>query len=231
DKWPIMMIGSDIAVTSSNLLDENGALTCYNPFTQDYTITGYAIPSIKNLRFVLNSANPDDKSNQVTINPDGSFKFVAHHVGPVVEKAFVVKYDQTVQGETTAKTQEHVLKTNLSQPAIHLDTDTHWVQRPNSHHFDVYTTNTSFTLSGQVSAYNTGVAVNVNGENVFVGQTNWDGASKYGTPYLGFAPEKFSKTYKLNKHETATYNIMPYQLTDTGNVGDTYEVVVHQVGK
>lgn len=231
DKHPIMMIGSDVAITPSNLLDKNGALRCYNPFTQDLTITGYAVPTIKNLRFVLNSANPDDKANQVTVNPDGSFKFVAHHVGPVVEKAFVVKYDQTINSETTAKTQEHALKVNLSQPAIHLDTDTHWVQRPNSHHFDVYTSNTSFTLSGQVSAYNTGVAVNVNGENVFVGKTNWDDASKYGTPYLGFAPEKFSKTYQLNKHETTTYNIMPYQLTDTGNRGDTYEIVVHQVGK
>ncbi|MFT8496263.1 S8 family serine peptidase [Leuconostoc pseudomesenteroides] len=231
DKHPIMMIGSDVVITPSNLLDENGALRCYNPFTQDLTITGYAIPTIKNLRFVLNSANPDDASNQVKVNPDGSFKFVAHHVGPVVEKAFVVKYDQTINGQTTAQTQEHALKINLSQPAIHLDIDTHWVQRPNSHHFDVYTSNTSFTLSGQVSAYNTGVAVNVNGENVFVGKTNWDDASKYGTPYLGFAPEKFSKTYQLNKHETTTYNIMPYQLTDTGNVGDTYEIVVHQVGK
>lgn len=231
EKYPIMMIGSDVAISPRNLLNENGALTCYNPFTQDLTITGYALPSITNLRFVLNSTNPDDASNQVKVNPDGSFKFVAHHVGPVVEKAFVVKYDQTINGETTAKTQEHALKVNLSQPAIHLDTDIHWVQRPNSHHFDVYTSNTSFTSSGQVSAYNTGVAVNVNGENVFVGKTNWDDASKYGTPYLGFAPEKFSKTYQLNKHETTTYNIMPYQLTDTGNVGDTYEIVVHQVGK
>lgn len=231
DVKSIMMIGSDVVITPSNLLDENGALTCYNPFTQDLTITGYAIPSIKNLRFVLNSANPDDKANQVTVNSDGSFKFVAHHVGPVVEKAFVVKYNQTINGATTDHTEEHVLKTNLSQPAIHLDTDTHWVQRPNTHHFDVYTTNTNFTLSGQVSAYNTGVAVNVNGENVFVGKINWDSASKYGTPYLGFAPEKFSKTYQLNKHETTTYNVMPYQMTDTGNRGDTYEIVVHQIGK
>ncbi|QNN76032.1 hypothetical protein H9L19_04110 [Weissella diestrammenae] len=231
---PVLVSGVNQVITPDNVLNRQGEMTVYNPFTQDLTLTGIARPSIKHLQIVLNDADPKAAANAVTINQDGSFKFVAHHIPPICERYFVMTYDQTILGVTQSKTEEKVVKINLGMPVLQFDTSgphQKWIQKTGSHHFDVYTTDLKFTVSGKISAYNTGVAINVNGENIFVGQTNWNEASRYGTSYLDFAPEHFSKEYALQKNSCTHYSVDPYQLSDTQNHGQSYDITVHQIGQ
>jgi subtilisin family serine protease len=231
---PVEFLTVDGIVDPSNLVDDNNEYAIYNPDTKEYTISGYALPTVANMKIIINSTDPNATENQVKINADGSFKYVAKDIENVTKKLFTVEYDYSVNDVVKHSEETHVLAVDLGKPVVHLDTEATWIHREGSNVYDVYTTNTKFTLSGTVTSHNGGSTVMVNDETVFNGIASSNDSiwlDEHGDAYMGLAAERFSKTYTLQKGSNSIYILKSFEQKGANSKGDAYEIHVHQVSK
>jgi len=232
EAMPTEFLTIDREINPYNLVNSKNEYAVYNPDTKDYTISGYALPTVSNIKIIINSGNPDAPENQVTINADGSFKFVAKNIENVADKIFLIEYDYSVNGVTKHAEETHEIMVDLGKPVVHLDTDDTWIQRNGTNVYDIYTGNTKFTLSGTVTSHNGGSTVMVNDETIFNGRANastW--LNEHGDAYMGLAAEEFSKTYTLQKDSNSIYVLQSFEQQGASSKGETYEIHVHQVSK
>jgi hypothetical protein len=227
-QMPVVLINADdfYGVSVDNLYNDKGEFGYYNPFTRQYTFQGVvAQDKVKNLKFVLNNGNPDDPSNKVTINADGSFTFVANNIAPYGRRYFEVRYDLVDGQTTTSKIETHWIDVALSKPVIWLNPNITTTYNPWSKTYEIYTTNPKFDLGGTLFALSS-ASIYANGEEIFHGRDDSGGFDRHNLITSGLAPEAFNKTYTLNKG-TNIFNVQAIAYTDHEMLGEPIKIVVH----